>query len=136
MPQCNAILSAGVALFAMTSAPPTHADPPAMHTVKYVVYGDVPTPADIYYRDADPSTFADYSHDPYQYSPKVEADIAPGAQWELEAALTDPDRWAMVVVSSALSTQKPGFRCDLMVDGVVRVINDGRKGALCSLRHW
>jgi hypothetical protein len=107
-----------------------------MHTVKYVVHSDVATTAEIYYRGADPPDFADYSHDPYRYSLKVEANIAPGAPWELDTALTDPDSWAMVVATNASSHAKQGFRCELMVDGVTQAINEGPKGALCSLRQW
>jgi len=113
-----------------------HADSSAMHTVKYVVYSDVPTTAQIYYRDVDPPSWGDYSHDPYQHSPKVDADIGPGAPWTLDTALADPDQWAMVVVTNESSTDRPGFRCELMVDGVVATTHTGPKGALCSLRQW
>jgi hypothetical protein len=130
------LLAIGSTLVAMLSPSVANAEPSPIHTVKYIVYSDVPTTADIYYRDSDPPTFADYSHDPYRYSPKVEADLTPRGPWELEAALADPDQWAMVVVSAVLSAGKPGFRCELVVDGVVAAVNEGPKGALCSVRRW
>jgi hypothetical protein len=113
-----------------------HTAPPGMHAVKYIISSDVPAAAEIHYRDTDPTDFADYSHDPYRYSPKVEADIAPGASWQLEVALATPDQWAMVAVSSASSSAKAEFLCVLLVDGAIAARNQGRKGTLCSLRQW
>lgn len=113
-----------------------HAAPASMHAVKYVVFSNVPAAAQIYYRDSDPPDFADYSHNPYQYSPKAEANLGPGASWQLDVALANPDQWAMVSVSNARSSGKPTFRCELIVDGVVAASNQGPKGALCSLRQW
>jgi hypothetical protein len=132
----RSLLALGVIPFAIAASPVTHADTSPMHAVKYMVYSDVPTTADIYYRDTDPSTFADYSLDPYRYSPNAKADVTPGAPWELDTLLASPDQWAMVTVSNGLSLDKPGFRCELLVDGVVAVVNQGPKGALCSLRSW
>jgi hypothetical protein len=136
-------LNAARTLFVLGCVPATmlstsvaHGDPSVTHTVKYIVYSDAPASVHIYYRDADPPNWADYSHNPYQYSPKVEADIGPGAPWTLETALSDPDRWAMVVVTNERSPDTPGFRCELMVDGAVVSTHAGPKGALCSLRHW
>jgi hypothetical protein len=133
---CGALTATGLILFAMLRIPVADADPAPMHAVKYLVYSDVPTTADIYYRDTDPPTFADYSHNPYLYSPKSTADIAPGAPWELDAALASPDQWAMVTVTNGLSSEKPRFRCELLVDGVIAAADSGPKGALCSLRPW
>lgn len=132
---CPLLATASV-LVAMGTAPAAHPDPTAMHTVKYIVTSTIPASADIYYRDAEPPTFADYSHNPYQYSPKAEANIAPGAPWEFEVELANPDRWAMVTVTNGLSPETPVFRCELVVDGVTAAVNEGPKGALCSLRHW
>jgi hypothetical protein len=123
-------------LLTIGNAPYAYAEPSSIHTVKYIVHSDVATAAEIYYRGTDPTDFADYSHDPYRYSLKVEAFIAPGAPWELETALADPGLWAMVVANDGLSRATPGFRCELVVDGVTQETNAGPKGALCSLRHW
>jgi len=107
-----------------------------LHRVKYIVTTDQPINAEIYYRDTEPPTWADYSHNPYIFSPKVEADVGPQKAWVLEVHLADPGQWAMVTASSGLSPLEPMFHCELAVDGVVVDSSDGAKGALCSLRQW
>jgi hypothetical protein len=113
-------------------------DGPALHRVTYTVTADNPVYAEIYYRDTDPPNFADYSHDPYSFSPTAEADLGrPGQSWVYQAMLADPDQWAMVTAMSGDSAvTAPTFHCKLAVDGVVVVTKDGPKGALCSLRSW
>ena len=120
------------------TAATSRADDPVGHHVKYTVTADDPVYAEIYYRDTDPPTFADYSHDPYVYSPTAEADLGrPGQSWVYEATLADPGQWAMVTASSGESAATtPTFHCELAVDGVVAVTDAGPKGALCSLRSW
>ena len=130
-PAAMAVVIGGVALMFPV---PAHGITP--HTVTYTVTTDMPVTADIYYRDVDPPTWADYSHNPYQYSPKARFDIAPDRPWVLEVALADPDRWAMVSATSGPSPVEPAFRCELAVDGVVVATGQGPKGALCSVRHW
>ena len=120
----------------VSAAGPATADPPMLHDVTYTVYTDSPFPADIYYRDTDPPNFADYSHNPYLFSPKIEADIGPGKPWVLTVRLADPAYWAMVTATSGLSPNPPNFHCTLAVDGAVVVSNSGPKGTLCSLRQW
>jgi hypothetical protein len=109
---------------------------PVLHHVKYSIWADTPVNAEIYYRDTDPPTFADYSHNPYQYSPNVEADVGPDKQWVLDVMLADPNQWAMVIGTKPRSETNPGFHCVLAVDGAVVIVNSGLKGALCSIRHW
>lgn len=113
-----------------------HADEPALHRVTYTVTADQPTAADIYYRDTDPHDWAEYSHNPYQLSPRAEADLGPGRSWTHDAMLARPDQWAMVSATSGYTPATPHFRCRLMVDGAVVAVADGPKGALCSLRNW
>jgi hypothetical protein len=115
---------------------PATAEGPVLHDVTYTVYTDNPFPADIYYRDTDPPNFADYSHNPYMFSPKIEADLGPGQPWILTVRLANPEFWAMVTATSGLSPNPPTFHCTLAVDGAVVVSNSGAKGALCSLRNW
>ena len=119
-------------------AAPASAPGPVLHQIRYTVTADAPYYADIYYRDTEPAVFSDYSHNPYMYSPKVEADIGPDQPWVLETQLADPNRWAMVAVQSgeSLNLPTPGFNCELAVDGVVVKTNSGAKGALCSIRGW
>lgn len=107
-----------------------------MHSVTYTVYTDNPFHADIYYRDSEPPNFADYSHNPYLFSPKIEADLGPDQPWVLNVQLANPQQWAMVTATSGQSPNPPTFHCTLAIDGTVVVTNSGAKGALCSLRAW
>jgi hypothetical protein len=113
-----------------------HADEPATHRVTYTVTARTPVQADVYYRDADPPTWADYSHNPYLFSPRATARIGPDEPWVLEVALADPRRWAMVTATSGITSGAADLGCQLAVDGVVVASGDGPRGALCSLRNW
>ena len=134
----------GVALAALSAAgygtvaaAPVRADDPVMHQVRYVITAANPIWADIYYLDQQPPKFSDYSHDTYQFTPNVQADIGPGHPWTSPVVmLTDPANYAMVTVSTGTEPGTPMFHCALVVDGVVVKSNDGPKGTLCSLRIW
>ncbi len=128
VPLILAVLAAGAA--------PAAAEGPVLHEVTYTVYTEQPFLAEIYYRDAEPPNFGDYSHDPYLFSPNVEAQLGPDRPWSLTVRLANPQQWAMVVGSSGLSPNPPTFHCTLSVDGAVVVQNTGLKGALCSMRLW
>jgi hypothetical protein len=122
---------------ATTVAAPSRADEPVMHPVTYVITSASPIYADIYYLDQQPEKFSDYSHNTYQYTPHVNADIAPGHPWVSPTVmLSDPNDYAMVTVSTGTEPGTPQFHCALIVDGKVVVSNDGAKGTLCSLRNW
>lgn len=133
----HAAVAAAVA--SMVAAAPAGAEEPVLHHIKYTVGASQPTAASIYYRETDPPNWADYSHNPYLFSPKAEADLGPGRPWVFEAMLADPQQWAMVVATAPEHTQplgEPGFVCELRVDDVVVATDAGPKGALCSLRTW
>ena len=118
-------------------AAPSRADDPVMHQVRYVVTSANPIYADIYYLDQQPQKFSDYSHNPYQFTPHVQADIAPGHPWVSPVVmLSDPNDYAVVTVSTGTEPGTPQFHCALIVDGAVVVSKDGAKGVLCSLRNW
>ncbi|MCV7365752.1 hypothetical protein H7K19_29870 [Mycolicibacterium neworleansense] len=120
-------------------AAPAHADEaPTMHRVTYTVTAEQPTAVGIYYREVDPPTWADYSHNTYVFSPKDDLTLEPGKPWVRETMLADPMKWAMVTVSTAgLAPQDPHtLRCELAIDGIVVHRAAGPKGALCSLRNW
>jgi hypothetical protein len=117
------------------SAGRAHADP-VWHQVTYTISAKSPIYADIYYQDQDPAVFADYSHNPYEFTPNIQADIAPGKPWVQQVPLLNPDQWAMVSASTGRQPGTPQLHCDLAVDGVVVVSKDGPKGVLCSLRTW
>jgi hypothetical protein len=134
----KAALAAAMAAMAATgTAVPSRADDPPMHQVRYVITAASPIWADIYYLDQQPVLFSDYSHNPYQFTPNVQADIAPGHPWTSPVVmLSNPSDYAMVSVSTGTEPGTPMFHCALVVDGVVVKSNDGPKGALCSLRNW
>ncbi|MDH6198053.1 hypothetical protein M2272_004712 [Mycobacterium frederiksbergense] len=120
-------------------ATPAHADDdPAPHRVTYTVTAEQPTTVGIYFRDAEPPSWADYSHNPYEFSPKDDIVLEPGKPWIRDTTLADPMQWAMVTVTTAgLAPQSPGsLRCELAIDGIVVNRAAGPKGALCSLRNW
>lgn len=127
------LLATSSATAALTIA---RADAPVMHNVKYTVSAANPIYADIYYLDQEPPVFSDYSHNPYQFVPNIQADIAPGKPWTYELVLANPDQWAFFTASTGPEPGTPMFHCDLAVDGVVVASNDGPRGVLCSIRHW
>jgi hypothetical protein len=133
----KAMLGLVVATLLATAYPaPSRADDP-MHEVRYVITSANPIYADIYYLDQQPPQFSDYSHNPYQFTPHVNADIAPGHPWVSPVVmLSRPDVYAMVVVSTGTEPGTPQFHCALIVDGKVVVSKDGAKGVICSQRTW
>ncbi len=125
---------------AVLSSAPADAQP-TLHHVRYTVGASQDIfGAEIYYRDTEPPNWAEYSHNPYLYSPNVEADLGPGKPWVLEAMLENPDEWAMVVAglptAQTPALPDPGFVCELRVDDVVVSTDAGTRGALCSIRNW
>lgn len=133
--------AATVLLVAGSVIPTTTAtaqDPPPapLHNVKYTVFAEQPYQVEIYYRDVDPPNWADYSHNPYVYSPNTEANVGPDQQWNLDVQLANPNEWAMVVASAGQNYHNPNVHCVLAVDGVVVSTDQGPKGALCSIRNW
>nr|AAC97520.1 hypothetical protein [Mycobacterium sp. FM10] len=131
-----ALCTAGSVIAGGTAA----AQPPLRH-IQYTVGAsqDIAN-AEIYWRQIDPPDWGAYSHNPYEFTPNVEANLGPNQAWVHETWLADPDQWAMVVVGlPAQSTPPladPGFVCELRVDDVVLATDAGTKGALCSLRPW
>lgn len=134
----GAVLAGGLSLAPGVQAQPVPPPPPAppLHHVKYTVTTQEPYFADIYYRETDPANFADYSHNPYEFSPKTEAQLGPGQSWVREVWLADPYHWAMVTATRGLDPIDPMFSCTLELDGAVVATDEGPKGALCSIRHF
>ena len=133
------LLSAGSAVLlaaAGSTAAPSHADDFPLHHVKYTLSAQKPIYAEIYYLDQEPSNFADWSHNPYQFMPNVEADIGPTTPWTYELDLQRPEQWAMVIANTGPEPGTPNFHCELAVDGAVVVSKDGPRGVLCSIRPW
>ncbi|WP_413232833.1 hypothetical protein [Mycolicibacterium sp. 050158] len=133
-----AVCAATAVLCVSVTSPAGADDGSPLHRVTYTVSIDTQAAVGIYYRDVDPPTWADYSHDPYQFSPRDDVLLEPGAPWVHEAMLADPGQWAMVTVTAAgPASQTPNaLRCELAVDGVEVARAEGPRGALCSMRHW
>ncbi|MBO0676713.1 hypothetical protein JRC04_04455 [Mycolicibacterium sp. S2-37] len=131
-----AVAAVSTAVLTGVLAAPAAAQEPVGHHVRYTVTAEQPTKADIYYRDAEPANWADYSHNPYVFSPRAEVNVGPDQPWVLDVFLVDPARWAMVTATNGLAQDRPNFRCELTVDGEAVAEHLGPKGALCSLRHW
>lgn len=143
-PIAAAVTMAGTMLW---SAVPALADddgqappppPPAAHHVRYIVSATGPIYSNIYYREVDPPSWSDYSHNPYEFSPRADVTIGPDKPWVFDTTLNDPNLWATVMVQSgeAPNFKTPTFKCKLEVDGVVVKENSGAHGALCSIRNW
>ncbi len=133
------VLSATILALGAVVVPPATAsgqESLPLRNVKYTIFAEQPTFVEIYYRDVDPGNWADYSHNPYAFSPNVEANVGPDQQWNLDVQLVNPDEWAMVVATSGEGSSRPNIHCVLAVDGVVVKTNQGPKGALCSIRNW
>ena len=95
----TAVLVAGMTVAAgPAAAQPLPPPPPrVMHHVKYSVFSEVPVPqAEIYYREVDPPNWAEYSHNPYKFSPNVEAPVGPDQMWTLDVMLADPDQFELL----------------------------------------
>lgn len=137
-----ALLSMSAALGAgSAAAQPAPPPPPPLHHIKYTVGAsqDIAN-AEIYYREKDPPNWAEYSHNPYLYTPNQEANLGPDKPWVFETWLADPAQWSMVVVglptAQTADLAAPGFVCELRVDDVVVATDSGLRGALCSQRPW
>ena len=77
----------------VAGTPSAVADDPApvLHRVKYTVFSETPfRNAEIYYRDTEPANFAEYSHNPYVFSPNVTADVGPNQMWTQDVMLGEP----------------------------------------------
>ncbi|CAN5587951.1 hypothetical protein BH10ACT9_BH10ACT9_21150 [soil metagenome] len=140
-PKWGSLAASSVALMAAGGVPlaaPAIAEGPPLHHVRYTVTSNEPYFVDIYYREREPAVFADYSHNPYEFSPRARVDVGPDQPWVFDAMLADPGMWAMVAVQSGESVgfPTPGFNCTLEVDGAVVKTDSGPSGALCSIRNW
>lgn len=136
MASALALAASATTIATAVGVTPAGAEGPAMHQVTYSVFTERPFKADIYYRDAEPAIWSDYSHNPYEFSPKIEVQVGPDNPWVLNVQLANPNEWAMVIGTSGLSPNPPYFHCVLAIDGVVVKTNGGTKGALCSVRNW
>ena len=111
-----------------------------LHHIKYTLTAKKPIYAQVYYLDHEPALWADYGHNPYEFTPNIAADLGPGRPaWTYELDLAKPEEWAMVIANTGGEPGTPEFHCEIAVDGNTVVSRDGApdaKGVLCSIRTW
>ena len=90
---------------------------------------------EIYYLGTEPPSRAAFDADSSQYLTNIKVNVNPAAPWVFETTLNDPNQWAIVSASGVLRTN-PAFHCEIAVDGVVVVTQDGGSGVQCALRPW
>ena len=65
-------LTAACLSFGTATASADDPPPPPLRQIHYTVWAEEPFTAEIYYRDTDPPNWAEYSHNPYLFSPNIE----------------------------------------------------------------
>ena len=84
------VLAGAYLTFGTATAAADDPPPPPLHQIHYTVWAEQPFTAEIYYRDTDPPNWAEYSHNPYLFSPNIEADVGPNQQWNLDGRFGRP----------------------------------------------
>jgi hypothetical protein len=110
------------------------ADPPA-HQITYTVTTQSEMTGNIYYVSSQPPSQAAYDANSSQYLTPVRIPLEPGQPWVQQTTLADPNQWALVSASGALRVA-PQLHCEIAVDGVTVVQQDGASGVQCALRPW
>jgi ABC-type glycerol-3-phosphate transport system substrate-binding protein len=136
----KAISRVGLALImAAAGIAATHAASnaePAAHQVTYTVTTGSELNAQIYYMKVEPPSQAAFNADS---SPFLVNDnrvlVSPDSPWAFQTTMNDPNQWAIVSASGVLRTD-PQFHCQIAVDGVTVVSQDGGSGVQCALRPW
>ncbi len=136
LPGIGSAMLLAIAGLLATTTPSQADDEPVLHHVKYTLTADNPIYANIYYLDQEPPVFSDYSHNPYQFVPNIQADVGPKAPWTHELDLANPYHWAFFVANVGGEPSTPMFHCRLTVDGGIVAMQDGPRGVLCSMRPW
>jgi hypothetical protein len=108
---------------------------PAGHQVKYTVTTGSELNAQIYYLKTEPPSQAAFDADSSQYLVNDKVPVNPDSPWIFQTTLTNPTQWAIVSASGVLRTN-PQFHCEIAVDGVTVVSQDGASGVQCALRQW
>jgi hypothetical protein len=108
---------------------------PGAHQVKYTVTTQSDLTGQIYYLATEPPSKSAFDADSAQYLVRVSPQIVAGEPWVFETTLNDPTQWAVVSASGALRVA-PQFHCEIAVDGITVVQQDGASGVQCALRAW
>jgi hypothetical protein len=135
----KATSSVGVALIvAAAGIAATHATSnaqPAGHQVRYTVTAGDSLQGKINYMATEPPSQAAFDADSSKYLTYVQVPVGPDSPWVMETTLNNPNQWAIVTASGVLRTN-PQFHCEIAVDGVTVVSQDGGSGVSCALRPW
>lgn len=125
-----------VAAAGLAATPATSSANPGAHQVQYTVTTTSELKAQIYYLGVEPPSRAAYDADPTQYLASLTAfSVSPEAPWVYQTTLNDTPQWAYVSASGGLRVN-PEFHCEIAVDGVVVVSEQGGSGVQCALRPW
>ena len=125
-------------LFAAAGVVATHATSsadPAAQQVAYLVSTESEMTGNIDYMNTQPPSESAYNDNSSQYLTQVRTPLEPGQPWVYQTTLADPNQWALVTASGALRVA-PHLHCEIAVDGVTVVKNDGDSGVQCALRPW
>ena len=122
--------AAGIAAIHATS----NADP-AAHQVKYTVTTGSELNAQIYYMKVEPSNQGAFDANSSTFLVNDKVPVSPDSPWVFQTTMNDPNQWAIVTASGVLRTN-PQFHCEIAVDGVTVVTQDGDSGVQCALRPW
>jgi hypothetical protein len=134
---CTAFL---ITTAGLTASPAAADEDLPLHHVKYTLTAKKPIYAQVYYIDHEPAIWSAYSHNPYEFTPNVAADLGPNnPPWTFELNLAKPEEYAMVIANTGGEPGTPIFHCEIAVDGKTVVSKDSApdaKGVLCSIRTW
>ena len=125
-----------VATVGVGVGPGTAAAEPEGHQVTYTITATSDLNVDIQYIETDPPSQAAYNADATKYLATLRrTPISGGQPLSYTTTLADPNQWALVTASGGLRIN-PELHCEIAVDGVVVVSQQGGSGVTCSTRPW
>ncbi|MCW2653171.1 MAG: hypothetical protein QOE41_4955 [Mycobacterium sp.] len=124
------VAAAGVAATHATSS----ADP-GDHQVTYTVTTQSAMTGNVSYINTQPPGQSAYDANSSRYLTQVRTPLVPGEPWVYQTTLADPTQWALLTASGALR-EPPQLHCEIAVDGVTVIRQDGASGVQCALRPW
>lgn len=124
-----------VATAGLGASQATSSADPDTRTVKYTVTTRAELMGQISYLATQPSSRDAFVANSGKYVRRVQSPLVPGVPWVFQTTLSDPTQWALVSATGGLQVP-PEFHCEIAVDGVTVVEQDGTGGVLCALRDW
>ena len=128
-------LAAFVAAAGVAATHATASADPGAHQITYLVTTQSEMTGNVYYLNTEPPNKAAYDSNSSQYLTNARTPLEPGQPWVAQTTLSNPNQWALVSASGALRVA-PHLHCEIAVDGVTVVQNDGDSGVQCALRPW